>query len=180
MSNSNPSAATAPSPALIPDIFSVNGCSSTVDHPPEGHSKLITGQSITDANKPLSQEPVPNFDGVRRAGIGTQRRIDEGSEEAKDRLKRMCGAVRTLLECVGENPNREGLLATPSRYAKALLFLTKGYQMNIDDVVNKALFDEGHSDMVIVKDIEIHSLCEHHLGPFTGKVQFIQVHTRSL
>lgn len=82
----------------------------------------------------------------------------------------MEGAVRTLLECVGEDPNRAGLLDTPSRYAKALLFLTKGYQEDIRDVINGAIFHEGHNEMVIVKDIEVFSLCEHHLVPFTGKM----------
>lgn len=83
----------------------------------------------------------------------------------------MRGAVRTLLECVGEDPDREGLLDTPSRYAKALLDFTSGYQVNVEDIVNNALFHEGHNEMVIVKDIEIHSLCEHHLVPFIGKVR---------
>jgi GTP cyclohydrolase IA len=81
----------------------------------------------------------------------------------------MQGAVRTLLECIGEDPGRDGLLDTPSRYAKALLFLTKGYHTSVEDIVNNALFHEGHKDMVIVKDIDISSLCEHHLVPFTGK-----------
>ena len=85
-------------------------------------------------------------------------------------MDKMRGAVRTLLECVGEDPDREGLLDTPSRYAKALMFLTKGYQTNVDSIVNNALFSEGHNEMIVVKDIEIHSLCEHHLVPFNGKV----------
>lgn len=85
----------------------------------------------------------------------------------------MCGAVRTLLECIGEDPSRPGLLDSPSRYAKALLFLTKGYQQTPREIINEAIWDdEGHNHhgMVIVRDIEIYSLCEHHLVPFTGKV----------
>jgi GTP cyclohydrolase I len=81
----------------------------------------------------------------------------------------MQSAVRTLLECIGEDPGRDGLLDTPSRYAKALLFLTKGYHANVEDNVNNALFHEGHNEMVIVKDIDMFSLCEHHLVPFIGK-----------
>lgn len=88
-------------------------------------------------------------------GRGTRERREETEEQQVERLDRMRGAVRTLLECVGEDPDREGLLDTPSRYAKALLFLTKGYQVNAEDIVNNALFREGHSEMVIVKDIEV-------------------------
>lgn len=84
----------------------------------------------------------------------------------------MAGAVKTMLECIGEDPNREGLLRTPERYAKAMLYLTKGYQENIKDIVNEAIFNESHNEFVIVKDIEVFSLCEHHLVPFTGKVGF--------
>jgi GTP cyclohydrolase I len=82
----------------------------------------------------------------------------------------MAGAIRTILECIGEDPNREGLLATPVRYAKAMLDFTKGYQENVKDIVNDAIFHEDHNELVIVKDIEVFSLCEHHMVPFTGKV----------
>ena len=82
----------------------------------------------------------------------------------------MTDAVRTILECMGEDPDREGLVGTPLRYAKAMLFFTKGYQENIKDIVNNAIFHEDHNEMVIVKDIEVFSLCEHHLVPFTGKM----------
>lgn len=123
--------------------------------------------------------PVINFDGLSRPSNGTRSRIDEGPEQAEGRLEKMRGAVRTLLECMGEDPDREGLMATPSRYAKALLFLTRGYQVNVHNIVNNALFHEGHNEMVIVKGIDICSLCEHHLVPFTGKVYLIQVHISS-
>lgn len=119
--------------------------------------------------------PVIDFDGLSRPSNATRSRMKEGREQAEERLEKMRGAVRTLLGCIGEDPDREGLLATPSRYAKALLFLTKGYQVNVENIVNNALFHEGHNEMVAVKDIEIYSLCEHHLLPFAGKVYFIQI-----
>jgi GTP cyclohydrolase IA len=81
----------------------------------------------------------------------------------------MQDAIRTLLYDLGEDPTREGLLDTPKRVEKAYRFLTSGYQANIDQVLNNALFTVDYSEMVIVKDIDFYSLCEHHLLPFFGK-----------
>src|SRR5437763_7242623 len=77
--------------------------------------------------------------------------------------------IRRLLAEMGEDPAREGLLDTPKRVEKAYKFLTSGYQANIDQVLNNALFTVDYSEMVIVKDIDFYSLCEHHLLPFFGK-----------
>ena len=77
--------------------------------------------------------------------------------------------IRKLLAGLGEDPDREGLVNTPKRVEKALKFLTGGYSANIDEVINNALFTVDYSEMVIVKDIDFYSLCEHHLLPFFGK-----------
>src|SRR6476619_7042580 len=77
--------------------------------------------------------------------------------------------IRQLLSSLGENPEREGLLNTPKRVEKSLAFLTSGYRANIDEVLNDALFTVVYNEMVIVKDIDFYSLCEHHLLPFFGK-----------
>ena len=83
-----------------------------------------------------------------------------------DRIEKL---VRQLLVELGEDPQREGLLNTPRRVAKALSFLTQGYRANLDEVINKALFTQDTSSMVIVKDIEVYSMCEHHMLPFFGR-----------
>lgn len=76
---------------------------------------------------------------------------------------------KTILTDIGENPQREGLLKTPERVAKAMQYLTHGYDLNPREILKSALFKEDYSQMVIVKDIEVYSMCEHHLLPFFGK-----------
>lgn len=78
-------------------------------------------------------------------------------------------SYRTLLEAIGEDPHRQGLLRTPVRAAHALEFLTQGYRQNLDQIVNDAVFDSDASEIILVKDIELYSLCEHHLLPFIGR-----------
>jgi len=77
--------------------------------------------------------------------------------------------IRSILKALGENPDREGLKKTPSRVAEALTFLTRGYRMDADKIINDALFTEEYEEMIVQKDIDFFSLCEHHLLPFFGK-----------
>ena len=77
--------------------------------------------------------------------------------------------IRSILKSIGENPDREGLKKTPSRVSEALTFLTRGYRMDPDKVINDALFTEEYEEMIVQKDIDFFSLCEHHLLPFFGK-----------
>jgi GTP cyclohydrolase IA len=86
------------------------------------------------------------------------------------KLQIMSHACRTILECIGEDPDREGLRKTPERWAKALLFLCHGYHLTPSQITNDAIFYENHNEMVVVRNIDIHSLCEHHMLPFTGHV----------
>ncbi|KAG0125319.1 hypothetical protein HOY82DRAFT_152328 [Tuber indicum] len=119
---------------------------------------------------PHSLKSMVDFDGLSWPSLGTRERLEATPEEAAARLNKLSGAIKTLLECIGEDPNREGLLDTPMRYAKAMLYFTKGYEENLKSIVNNAVFQEDHDELVIVRDIEVFSMCEHHLVPFTGKM----------
>lgn len=82
---------------------------------------------------------------------------------------------RGIIESIGEDPEREGLLKTPERMAKAMQFLTQGYQMDAKEILNSAKFEEAYKEMVLVKNIELYSMCEHHLLPFFGKAHIAYI-----
>lgn len=96
-----------------------------------------------------------------------QKTIEKNAEQ--DAIDKMQEHYKGIIQALGEDPTREGLLDTPKRAAKAFNFLTQGYRTDLDQVINGALFESTNSEMVIVKNIELYSLCEHHLLPFIGK-----------
>ena len=90
------------------------------------------------------------------------------------------GHIKALIEAIGENPRREGLRDTPKRAANALKFLTQGYRQNLETLLNKAVFATRNDEMVIVRDIELYSLCEHHMLPFIGKAHVAYLPNRKV
>ncbi len=88
---------------------------------------------------------------------------------------KLADSYRSAIELLGEDPEREGLLKTPERVAKAMQFITQGYDMDAREILNSAKFHESYSEMVIVKDIELYSLCEHHMLPFFGKAHIAYI-----
>jgi GTP cyclohydrolase I len=97
---------------------------------------------------------------------------DRYNEEA---IQEIASQYHKILRAIGENPNREGLLKTPERVAKSLQFLTHGYDLDASEILRSAMFKEDYSQMVIVKDIEVYSMCEHHMLPFFGKAHIAYI-----
>ncbi|MEH2061886.1 MAG: GTP cyclohydrolase I FolE [Nostoc sp.] len=112
----------------------------------------------------LAEAIIPRPD--RNTHNGRQADVLPPTEEQMEEMKE---AVRTLILGIGEDPEREGLLKTPKRVAESMRFLTSGYNQSLEELVNDAIFDEGHNEMVLVRDINFFSMCEHHILPFMGR-----------
>ena len=130
-----------------------------------------SNSTSTDSMK-LSQTADNNIPRIptrpdRNSSHGQESSVPVPSEVGQEE---MMEAVRTLLLGVGEDPEREGLLKTPKRVAEAMRFLTSGYTQSLEELLNGAIFDEGHNEMVLVRDISVFSMCEHHMLPFMGRV----------
>jgi GTP cyclohydrolase I len=110
----------------------------------------------------IKENAIPDRD----EGIDGYEKIDRYNPEL---IENLSAHYQDILKQIGEVPSREGLLKTPERIAKALLYLTQGYDLDAKEILNSAMFKEEYSQMVIVKDIEVYSMCEHHMLPFFGK-----------
>ncbi|XP_019723042.1 GTP cyclohydrolase 1 isoform X1 [Hippocampus comes] len=136
---------------------------------------VVNGHFDGVVKKPSAalQSPATESGSHRSAASVSESWKEEHARSVEDNevsLPSLAAAYTTILRGLGEDPHRQGLAKTPWRAATAMQFFTKGYQETIIDVLNDAIFDEDHDEMVIVKDIDVFSMCEHHLVPIIGKV----------
>jgi GTP cyclohydrolase IA len=141
----------------------------------DGGSGSGSGSGVHSAASTPVTTPTPSASPASDAPMSTAgvlavvRPVKKKQRMSSDeRLQRITAAARTILECLDDDPDRQGLRKTPARFAKALLSLTAGYRVEPADVLGDAQFDENHTEMVLVRSIDIFSHCEHHLLPFHG------------
>ncbi|OGM46812.1 putative GTP cyclohydrolase I [Aspergillus bombycis] len=132
-----------------------------------GKAVLSERPVIEDTITSMNGNHHGNTDGDSNAGLDGHINIS--------RETRIATSIRNILEDMGEDPNREGLLKTPERYAKAMLFFAKGYEETVYDIGKDAIFNINHNEIVLVRGIEVFSMCEHHLIPFIGKVHIAYI-----
>ncbi|MDB5010444.1 MAG: cyclohydrolase [Mucilaginibacter sp.] len=116
----------------------------------------------------IDKNAIPDRD----EGINGYEKVDRYNPEL---INSLSAHYKEVLKQIGENPEREGLLKTPERIAKAMLYLTHGYELDAKEILSSALFKEEYSQMVVVKDIEVYSMCEHHMLPFFGKAHIAYI-----
>ncbi|XP_058485616.1 GTP cyclohydrolase 1 [Solea solea] len=136
----------------------------------DGLKRAVVGSGRTAA---APQTPGAESGAQRPTSVVMESWREERTRSVEDNemsLPSLAAAYTTILRGLGEDPQRQGLLKTPWRAATAMQFFTKGYQEKIKDILNDAIFDEDHDEMVIVKDIDMFSMCEHHLVPIFGRV----------
>ena len=137
--------------------------------PPQPLYRPLTPPSSGTAS-PALRPRIVDYDGLCAPSLGTRQRLSEPASDALARSQRIEDAAHPLLDAIGEDPTRQGLHGTPARFARSLLESTRGYQQSLPEIVNDAVFEEESNDMVLVRDIELSSMCEHHLLPFVGKL----------
>jgi GTP cyclohydrolase IA len=103
---------------------------------------------------------------MNKNGVANYKKVEQYNDELQEKIR---GNYKDIICALGEDPEREGLIKTPERVAKAMQFLTQGYDLDAAEILRSAMFKEDYSEMVIVKDIEVYSMCEHHMLPFFGR-----------
>jgi GTP cyclohydrolase I len=151
-------------------IVSENSSASVPSDNDSNSGKLASDQQQVEEPRGSKKRSLPPAQLSVVSSGTTTKLAKKPRDEASETMDKMTKACKTILECIGEDPDREGLAKTPARWAKALLFMTKGYGQRCHEVTNGAVFQEDHDEMVVVRNIDIHSLCEHHMVPFTGRV----------
>lgn len=109
---------------------------------------------------------------MNKNGVANYKKVEHYNEDLQDKIRKN---YRDIICALGDDPEREGLAKTPERVAKSMQFLTQGYDLNPAEILRSAMFKEDYSEMVIVKDIEVYSLCEHHMLPFFGRAHIAYI-----